>query len=64
MTTISLGNLWLLGLEGLGARLVEPPMTVASGSGQLILMVLTSAMMPGLSWSRTAMMKGKWCLSI
>jgi len=48
MTAISLGSLWMLALEGLGARLVSDPIPVVSGSGALVTLVLTYCMLPGV----------------
>ena len=48
MTALSLGSLWMLGLEGLGARLVDQSLPVAKGSGALVTMVLTFCMLPGV----------------
>ena len=48
MAAISLGSLWMLALEGLGARLVSQSLPVANGSGQLISLVLVSCMLPGV----------------
>lgn len=48
MTTLSLGSLWMLALEGMGARLAEQTLPVAEGSGALILLVLSSCMLPGV----------------
>lgn len=48
MAAISLGSLWMLALEGLGARLVSQSLPVANGSGQLISLVLVSSMLPGV----------------
>lgn len=48
MTTLSLGSLWMLALEGMGARLVDQTLPVANSSGALILLVLTSCMLPGV----------------
>jgi membrane protease YdiL (CAAX protease family) len=48
MATSSLGALWMLALEGMGARLVDQTLPVANGSGALILLVLTTCMLPGV----------------
>jgi membrane protease YdiL (CAAX protease family) len=48
MTAMSLGSLWMLGLEGVGARLVEQSIPVAKGSGALMTLVLTYCMLPGV----------------
>jgi len=48
MTALSLGSLWMLGLEGLGARLVDQSLPVAKDSNALVTMVLTFCMLPGV----------------
>jgi membrane protease YdiL (CAAX protease family) len=48
MTAISLGSLWMLALEGIGARIVDQSMPVAKGSGALVMLVLTYCMLPGV----------------
>ena len=48
MTAITLGSLWMLALEGLGARLVSEQLPVAEGSGELMMLVLTTCMLPGV----------------
>ena len=48
LATLSLGSLWMLALEGMGARLVDVSLPVANSSGALILLVLTSCMLPGV----------------
>lgn len=48
MTAISLGSLWMLALEGLGARLISQEIPVAGGSGALMGLVLTYCMLPGV----------------
>lgn len=48
MTAISLGSLWMLALEGLGARLVSQEIPAADGSGALMGLVLTYCALPGV----------------
>jgi hypothetical protein len=48
MTALSLGSLWMLALEGMGARLVDQSLPVAEGSGALVLLVVTSCVLPGV----------------
>ncbi len=48
MTALSVGSLWMLALEGMGARLVDQSMPVAKGSGALVMLVLTYCMLPGV----------------
>lgn len=48
MTTVSLGSLWMLALEGMGARLADQPIPAATSSAQLALLVLSSCMLPGV----------------
>lgn len=48
MTAISLGSLWMLALEGIGARIVNQALPVAKGSGALVMLVLTYCMLPGV----------------
>lgn len=48
MAAQSVGGLWMLALEGMGARLVDTPVPVANSTGELIALVLTSCMLPGV----------------
>ncbi len=48
MTALALGSLWMLALEGLGARLVDQSLPVAKTTGALAMLVITSCMMPGV----------------
>ena len=48
MTALSVGSLWLLALEGMGARLIDQTLPTADTTGQLVTLVLTSCMLPGI----------------
>jgi len=48
MTAISLGSLWMLGLEGMGFRLVDQALPVATGTAQLTMLVVTACVLPGV----------------
>lgn len=48
MTALSLGSLWMLALEGMGARLVDQVLPVADSTGALMMLVLSYCVLPGV----------------
>jgi membrane protease YdiL (CAAX protease family) len=48
MTALSVGSLWMLALEGMGARLTDQALPRAESTGQLVALVAASCMLPGI----------------
>ncbi len=48
MVALSLGSLWTLALEGMGARLVDQSLPVAKTTGALLMLVISGCVMPGI----------------